>query len=286
MSRQLSVARFIVGLACTLALCFGIQAYAYYKLDWKTGKGESNYFSTLSRFQAAAQAPAEIAFAGSSITGRLPGREVGNVKIANLGSDGGPALDGLRMLSSGRVALPKWVVIESNTLYGGIDFGDSLALQNSQGLWFKAGSRFPLLGASARPSAMIYHKLLRRPKVLSSAPVSLQSSRVTTIGEITLTKKEQYRLEQYEQSVKLLLKNNVRIVMVIFPAGKMREREKKLVMHTVAKLTQSNEVKYVNLEEQIPRENLEFTDGVHLNPESAAKVLSSLIEYIKNEKTE
>lgn len=276
-----STTRLILGIAFSMLLCFCFQALFVYGLDWKTGKGESNYFSTLSRFQAAAEGPAKIAFAGSSITGRLPGREIGNVDIANLGSDGGPALDGLKLLSTGRVALPQWVVIETNTLYGGIGFQESLVLRNTQGQWFMVGSRITLLSASARPSAMLYQKLLRRPKVLTSDSFSIRATKLSLNDKIVFTKAEQERYEEYEKSVNMLLEKGVKVILMQFPAGRMRDKEKKLVDYTVSKLTETGKASYVNMEVQIPREKLAFTDGVHLNPESAAKVLSSVASYIR-----
>jgi hypothetical protein len=261
----------------------------YFGLDAGTGKGESNYFSTLSRFQAAAAPAAEIAFAGSSITGRIPGREAGNQNIANLGSDGGPALDGIRMLVQGRIARPQWLVIEANTLYGGVGFGDSLITRNAQGPWFDVGASMPLLGASARPSAMMYAFLLQRAKVKSGEAFTVKSQAVASIDLKIIEKfsfEEIKRFSAYRDSLILLRQQGVKLLFVNYPAGTMKEKEKTLMNRTVALLSNQLAIPYLDLAEQIPREELQFTDSVHLGPHSAARVMSTIeafcAEYEKN----
>jgi hypothetical protein len=274
-----SAIRFLLGVAVALLLCFGLQAVCYYGLGWKTGKGESNYFSTMSRFQAAAHPAADIAFAGSSITGRLPGREVGNEKIANLGSDGGPALDGMRMLVAGKIALPRWLVMETNTMYGGVGFGESLISRNGQGPWFLIGSRCPLLGASARPSAMLYSQLLRRPAVLLAEPVSLVTNVPENANVNDMTDLEKLRLQQYLTAIADLRSKGVQIILVKIPAGAMNDRERHLVSCSIAQIQKDRTIFYLDVDAQIPRDKLVFTDGVHMAPESAAKVLTSIVNF-------
>jgi hypothetical protein len=274
-----ATARFLLGVAVTLIICFSLQAFCYYYLDWRTGKGESNYFSTLGRFQAAARGPAEIAFAGSSITGRLPGREVGNESIANLGSDGGPALDGIRMLVSGKIPLPRCLVIETNTLYGGVGFGNSLMAGLEDSLWFEVGTNLSLLGASARPTSMLYSALLKRPKTLSGEvfPVRLSTP---AIFESAQSKHfhdgEKKRLDEYRQLLATLKKKNVGLLLVKYPAGNISEREIWLEEATVAILSNELGILYLNLASQIPRDQLQFTDSVHLGNYSAASMVSTI----------
>lgn len=277
-----ATARFILGLVMALAICFGLQAICYYVLDAGTGKGESNYFSTLSRFQAAAQGPAEIAFAGSSITGRMPGREVGNEHIANLGSDGGPPLDGIRMLVNRRIPQPRWLVVETNTLYGGVGFGESLIARNAASPWFSVGARLPLLAASARPTAMIYSALLRRQKILTGqafpiVPTEMSPSAIYDVKKFSPDELE--RLAEYQDGLRLLHQSGVKIALVNFPAGPMNEIEKLLTDNTILVLSQELRVPYLDLAKQIPRDDLHFSDSVHLAPESAARILESIEKF-------
>lgn len=221
-----STTRLILGIAFSMLLCFCFQALFVYGLDWKTGKGESNYFSTLSRFQAAAEGPAKIAFAGSSITGRLPGREIGNVDIANLGSDGGPALDGLKLLSTGRVALPQWVVIETNTLYGGIGFQRELGIAKYTRSMVHGWITDYIIECICKTKCDVISKLLRRPKVLTSDSFSIRATKLSLNDKIVFTKAEQERYEEYEKSVNMLLEKGVKVILMQFPAGRMRDKEK------------------------------------------------------------
>lgn len=278
--RQVSITnRLFLGVGFTLIVCFSLQALVVYGFGWKTGKGESNYFSTLGRFQAAAYPAAEIAFAGSSITGRLPGRETGNQRIANLGSDGGPALDGIRLLVAGKIALPEWLVIETNTMYGGVGFGESLISRNGQGPWFLIGSRFPLLGASARPSAMFYARLLRRSPVLKGESVPLVTSLQGDTSIKDVTDLEKLRLQEYLTAIADLRSKGVYIVLVKVPAGEMKDRDRRLVAWSISQIQQDQTIRYLDVDAQIPREQLVFTDGVHMAPESAAKVLASIVNF-------
>jgi hypothetical protein len=263
-------------------MCFSLQAFFRYALDMRTGKSESNYFSTMSRFQSGASPAAEIALAGSSITGRLPGRESGNQEIANLGSDGGPALDGIRLIVMGQIDAPKWLVIEANTLYGGVGFGETLIVKGAQGLWFDVGARLPLLGAAARPSGMLYAKMLRRENVLRGEAFDVKLNTLAT-EQVDLLKdfthEEKKRFDEYVSALTELEKRGVNFLIVTYPAGLMREREVFLMKNTIAELSKRFPISYLDLASQIPAEELQFTDTVHLNPESAARVLQT-IRYI------
>lgn len=285
MKQVSSVNRLILGISYALLLCFGLQALVIYGLGWKAGKGESNYFSTLSRFQAAAGSPAKIALTGSSITGRLPGREIGNMDIANLGSDGGPALDGIRMLVTGHIPLPQWLVVETNTLYGGVGYEQSLMARNAESPWFMIGARMPLLGASARPTSILYNALLRRPKILCGEPFEMDAPVSTTAEETTsiqLTAGENERLDAYLEGLRLLHASGVKILLIRYPAGDIAERDVLLEEKTIATLSKTVKLHYVNMQNSIPRSQLEFTDAVHLERKSAARLLETLRWYCKS----
>jgi hypothetical protein len=276
--------KLLCGILFSLVACFSLQAYFRYALDMGTGKNESNYFSTLSRFQSAASPAAEIAFAGSSITGRIPGRESGNEGIANLGSDGGPALDGIRLIASGQIEAPKWLVIEANTLYGGVGYAETLIVKGAQSFWFDVGTRFPLFGASSRPSAMLYAKMLRRPKVLDGDAFQVTSNIVEHGNGDRLedfTKEEKKRFDDYVSFLEVLQRKGVKFMIVTYPAGVMTERENLLMRHTISALANHFPLSYIDLETQIPREELQFTDSVHLGPQSAARVLQTIRSFCK-----
>jgi hypothetical protein len=287
-SQKSALKKFLEGITIALSLCFAAQACLYYLLNAGTGKGESNYFSTLSRFQAAAAPAAKIAFAGSSITGRIPGREAGNDKIANLGSDGGPALDGIRMLVDDSIASPRWLVIETNTLYGRVGYGETLISGCAKRPWFYVGASIPLLGASARPTAMLYSKLLNRPKVLTGEPFLVMPDVTADVeGKAVedFSEGEKMLFHDYVDGIEQLQKRGVKIVLVNYPAGEISEHEKILMEVTLFEFKKRFPVIYLNLAKQISRDSLHFTDSVHLGPESAARILSTIANFCENNTT-
>lgn len=93
--------RYPLILAITLALCFAAQSLALHLSGGRTAKSESNFFSSIGRIQAGAQGKPEVMVLGSSITGRLPDRTQGFHGWANMGCDGGSAVDALRAMDAG-----------------------------------------------------------------------------------------------------------------------------------------------------------------------------------------
>ena len=272
----------MTSLLLSVGVCFCIQAYFFYIRDAGTGKTESNYFSTFSRFQAGAKPAAEIALAGSSITGRLPGREIGNQDIANLGSDGGSAMDGLRLITEGRIDPPSWLVIEVNTLYRAVCVGETLIYQGAQSPWFGVGAKQPLLGASARPTGMLYAAILRRPKVLVADGFKVTANDIVLPVDSSLdkfTEGEKNTFDSYLSQLQRLQNQGVKIIIANYPAGEMTEREEFLMNTTLAELGKSIKFSYLDLRNQIPRQDLQFTDPIHLAPESAARVLQTIRNF-------
>jgi hypothetical protein len=279
-----SIKLFLLGLLLALCVCFGVQALFYFGFDSGTGKTESNYFSTMSRFQSASTSAAEIAFAGSSITGRLPGREAGNERIANLGSDGGNALDGMRSLAQGKIPTPQWLVIELNTLVGEVGIGDSLVSRGVQGPWFEVSARMPLLGASSRPSSMLYAQLLNRQKVLTGEPLEVTIDDLTAVDgktEEDFSERERRRIKDIVDAIEHLQQQGVKILLVNYPEEVVRDSNKIHKEATLGVLRKRLNVIYLDLGKQIPRNALQFTDSVHLGPESAARVLATITKTIR-----
>ena len=273
--------RLLTGALVSLSGCLGLQAIAFYLLNFGTGKSESNYFSTISRFQGAVAPGAEIAVAGSSIAGRFPGREVGNTAVANLGSDGGSPLDGIMLMSEGVVGRPRWLVVETNTLFNGVGYPDTPAVKGAHGTWFDVGGRIPLVGASARPSAMLYARLLARqwngpgePFPLSQSPGMVAAPPPSQSFEFTRGEAE--RLENLLQMLHSLRQSGVRILLVNYPAGKAPPRSQACVKAAVARISSELQVPFLDLEAQIPRDSLVFSDSVHLGADSASRVVDTL----------
>jgi hypothetical protein len=276
---------FAIKVALATLGCFGGQAVAFFGFQSGASKTESNYFSTMSRFQKAVAPGAEVAVVGSSISGRLPGREAGNSEVANLGSDGGSPLDGLTMLEERLVATPRWVVLEMNTVFSNVGFAETPAVAGTRGPWFKIGGRVPLLGAAARPSGMLYDGLLRRkrethatafplqnvPSAVAASPLELQ----------TLSEVKQQRLMQLGRSVLAAKKSGAKVLLVRYPAGPLTPLQREEMDTAIAWLHRETHSPYLDLQSQIPDSALTFTDSVHLGPKSAADLLATLCEAIR-----
>ena len=146
------------GFSGALLILIGVHTFFIFGTTDPTLKGESNYFSTLARLQTAADVKSpQIAFVGSSLTGRLPMASLDR-KAINLGCDGGSSLDSLLLLTSGSFSIPPVVVIEANVLES-----DSLSLHGiTQSAWFRCGRRFPLVSAAYRPSSLLFQRLKER----------------------------------------------------------------------------------------------------------------------------
>ena len=271
---------FLARIVATMLACFVVQSIVYFGFPKGTGKTESNYFTTVSRFQGAVTPGADIALVGSSISGRLPGRESGNTAIANLGSDGGSPLDGLILLNDGLVGRPKWLVMEINTVFSSLGYPETAAVAGSRGLWFKVGVHLPLLGASARPSGMLYGRLAGQSAGAFSAPFRLQSvtspvpSNEASIEEFTAL--ERMRIQDLSMALIKAKLAGIHILIVRYPAGPLTQNQVVSINAAVAQLHKDTGAPYLDLSSQIPRSDLIFTDNVHLGPESSARVLSTI----------
>jgi hypothetical protein len=211
----------------------------------------------------------------------MPGRESGNEDVANLGADGGSPLDGLELLEERLIAQPKCLVIETNTLFNQIGFQRVPVVAGVRGQWFRIGAELPLLGASARPSGMLYSRILNRNLQAKAEPfpVNLSPPHAGHGGEVSLdflSLPQLERLRSLEVGLKELKHRGVRLLFVNYPAGQMAAREQNLMLTAVRHLSLETGSDFLDLADQIDRAELTFTDSVHLGPESAARILKTL----------
>ena len=154
--------RYTLTLTIALALCFALQGLALRASGGRFNKSESNFFSSTGRIQAGTVGGPKIMALGSSITGRLPDRAQGFPGVANMGCDGGSAVDALRAMDQGILPIAPWIIIESNTLHLALTSEPTEISKAMRGQWFRAGMKFPCLSSYARPSAFFYSKLLAK----------------------------------------------------------------------------------------------------------------------------
>ncbi len=277
MSRRTSArGRFAGGLCGGLLACLAAQALWLATLG-PAGRAESNYFSSLLRLQAAARGQNRLCVVGSSITGRLPGREVGREGVANLGIDGGSMADGLKLLNAGVMRPAPLVIVETNTLQAALEQGPSRLTATAGGLWFRAGVHVPAIGAAARPSALLYERLLRRPAAVEGEPFMLESApKVLEPLGPRLEAAQQERLDDIIRHCVALREQGVKLCLVEYPAGPVRPEFAAIQGPAIATISGRAGVPFVDLSEALPRGELHFTDRVHLAPDSAARILTTL----------
>jgi len=265
------------GILTGLLLCFVLQGFVAFRLGWKTQKTESNYFSSLIRFQAAGGEAPPLTVVGSSITGRLPGRETGNHEVSNLGVDGGSARDGITMLLDGRMHAGAWVIVEVNSIERVVLDPPSSMLKAVGGPVFAAGVKLPVLSYSARPTGMLYGKLLNRQPAAADAahvfPLALTEPQPTAPFA---DERERQRMDELVTNINKLKQAGSRVLLVEYPSGPMGEKTRALTDRDTAYVAREAHVPFANLAKQIPRDQLTFSDPVHLNPTSARDVLASL----------
>jgi hypothetical protein len=267
-------------LMVTLAACFAAQSLALRAVGGRTVKSESNYFSSLGRIQAGAGGSPGVMLLGSSITGRLPDRAQGFGDFANMGCDGGSAVDALRAMDRNLLPMAPVLVIEGNTLLRALDPKPSEVGLAMEKPWFQAGLRVPAISAYARPSAFFYSILLAR-KIGGFGPsgegdgLKVDSRpRVLTVppaGELRTA--ERVLLDELVPLVKRLQERGCRPVFVWLPPG----REKGSAPPPwLAALVVETGSEWWDLGTEADPALVELTDGVHMAAPSAARTVTSL----------
>ena len=271
--------RYALTLALTLAACFTVQSFALRAVGGRTTKSESNYFSSLGRIQAGALGGPEVMLLGSSITGRLPDRANGFDGFANMGCDGGSALDALRAMDRGTLPSPPWVVIEANTLHLALAGRPSEVAAAMERPWFRAGLNFSGVSAYSRPSAFLYSRLLSGkiggygteggpPDLgVASVPALVKSATETPLAEA-----EEKLVREMVAILANLRSRGTRAVIVWLPPS----RRYPGVPEWLLELAFRAEIPFWDLGQEALPEAVSLTDGVHMSAPSAARTVITL----------
>ncbi len=268
-----------------LGACFGMQALALRAAGGKTAKSESNFFSSVARIQSGTRDQPDIMLLGSSITGRLPDRANGFTGFANLGCDGGSAVDALRAMDQGILPVAPLLVIEANTLGLAMDPKETEISQAMRSPWFQAGRKFSGISATARPAAFFYSRLLARKigtagspdgerVAVSTTPVLVPPPSVKMDGE-----REQKLIREVAAIIGRLEKRGAACRIVIMPPGVDAGGFQDQLAQSIAAEAQ---VPLWDLGKGIPKDKIQLTDGVHMASESAALTVRTLaVEFRK-----
>jgi len=275
---------YLAPLALTLAACFGIQSLTLHKVGGRMAKSESNFFSSLGRIQAGAHARADVMVLGSSITGRLPDRAQGFAGVANMGCDGGSAVDALRAMDQGILPTAPWIIIEANTLQLALDAKPTEIGIAMQQPWFKAGLKIPCVAAYARPAAFFYSKLLARKiggfeRASSDANLGATSRPkvITAVGDSSLAPGEVELIDKLCAVLGRLKTKGCQTMIVWLPPTR---RDASPPPTWILELARRSESPWWDLGQDAAPGTVTLTDGVHMAAPSAARTVVSLMKSI------
>jgi hypothetical protein len=271
---------YLVPFLLTLAACFGIQALGLRAMGGRTAKSESNYFSSLGRIQAGTVGEADVMLLGSSITGRLPDRSQGFEGFANMGCDGGSAVDALRAMDRGLLPVAPVLVIEANTLQLALQRKPSEVGVAMERPWFQAGMRVPAISSYARPSAFFYSLLLARkiggfgdPATDEDLQVTSRPVRLDGSGAEPLAGNERSLIDELVPLLHRLQQKGCRTVFVWLPPGREPGSP---TPPWIAALVAGSGSEWWDLGTEANRERVVLTDGVHMAAPTAARTVRSL----------
>lgn len=276
--------RYILIQFLTLSVCFFGQSSALRAVGGRTIKSESNFFSSVGRIQAAAHGECELMVLGSSIAGRLPDRAQGFAGTANMGCDGGSAVDALRAMDEGILPTAPILIVEANTLGLALNAESTEIAAAMRRPWFKVGLKVPALAAYSRPAAFFYSKLLARRTGsfkqagdddlgVSSRPVMIAGS----TGE-ALTARQRQLIQEVSGILGRLRAKGSEAKFVWLPPARANASA---APSWILELARQSAVPYWDLGQDVLPGTVILTDGVHMDSSSGARTMASLMKLLK-----
>jgi hypothetical protein len=277
---------YLVTVISGLVLCFGLQLAA---LQWSGGrftKNESNFYSSLGRIQAGATGKPELIFLGSSLTGRLPDRSHGFGGVANMGCDGGSAIDALRAMDNGLLPLAPDLIFELNTIERALDSEPSAIARGIAGPWFQVGRKIPVLGAYARPSGFFYSLLLAK-KIgsfdIEEGPPDLQiDSRPVSVPmpERDWDDDEEALIDEICGIVGRLRRRGCEVTFIWLPPARVDDSP--MISWKMA-IPAASGAKWWDIGQHADPALIEVTDGAHMAAPSAARTVRTVLKVFAPE---
>lgn len=258
----------------------GVQSLALKLSGGRTVKSESNFHSSLGRIQAGAQGRPEVMLLGSSITGRLPDRAQGYEGWANMGCDGGTAVDVLRAMQEGILPVAPTLVIEANTLHRALGETETEVADAMRSPWFAAGLRISPVASYARPAAFLYSPLLairtggfRDVETKQALGVSSRPQRVPDRPSPRLAAAEKRLAQELAKLVNGLREKGSEVVVVWLPPGRNHSPEPP---PWILEWCRRSSIPYWDLGQDANPDLIRLTDGIHMDAASAARTMRSL----------
>ncbi len=275
---------YLIIFTAVLGCCFGVQWLCLRAAGGRTVKSESNFFSSIGRIQAGARGEPQAMVLGSSITGRLPDRAQGFEGWANMGCDGGTAVDALRAMDEGVLPRAPLLVVEANTLHLALRQGEGEIARAMRGVWFDVGVRIPLLAAYARPAAFLYSPLLARktgaidePAALGGLGVSGAPPAVPGAQEVEWTPESRALVDELTSILRRLQSRGSEVVVVWMPPGR---RSGSPPPPWIVEFCHRAGVRHWDLGQEVPAGTVRLTDGIHMDASSAARTMNTLTEVL------
>ena len=198
-----------------------------------------------------------------------------------LGCDGGSAVVTLRAMDKGLLPAAPVLIIEANTLsYALEDRGREIAAAIGSD-WFKLGSRFPNVGATARPTAFAYSWLMARKESAATASgelaVSTKPMRLSAAEAPVLDAAASALVDELVGILGRLEAKGSRVILVMLPPG---VKAGGVQADLPRALACKSGLPWWDLNDGIAPGSVGFTDGLHLDAPSASKVLNALIRAV------
>jgi len=275
--------RYSIIITLSLVFCFVAHGFVMQR-SGGAAKGESNYFSSLGRLQSGARGNPEVMVLGSSITGRLPDRNHGFDGWANMGCDGGSAVDALRAMDAGILPAAPLLIIEANTLHmplePNVGIGDGL-----RETWFQLGIKIPSIASDARPASFLYSKLLAHKigsfetaDIDGDLGVGSRPELVTRNSSLELNPAQEALVEEVRSILERLQNKGSQAVIVWLPPARKGGDFRLALSREMARRSGSP---FWDLGQEAAPGTVQLTDGIHMAATSAARTMRSMREIRK-----
>lgn len=274
------MSRYPIALVLVLAACFGAQSLALRKTGGKTLKSESNYFSSMARLQTEARGNPRVLLLGSSMIARLSGHADPALRVGNIGCDGGSAVVTLRAMDRGELPTAPLLIVEANSLAFELEGRGHEIGAAIDSAMFRFGTRVPNFSATARPTAFAYSLLVASASdctltmgnakglSLPSAPAVLAPAAMPELDSRAAA-----LVEEIAAIFQRLETRGSKILLVMLPPGAPGNSAQTKIARGIAA---KSGVRWWDLNEGLPKDAVGYTDGLHLDPTSAQKVMETL----------
>ena len=201
-----------------------------------------------------------------------------------MGCDGGSAVITLRAMDRGDLRAAPLIVVEANSLAFELEHrGKEIAAEIGSD-WFKLGCKVPNLSATARPTAFAYSKLLarHRAEVRDGLPITTQPCRLAPSPVPELEPDASKLASELAGIFKRLEERGSKILLVMIPPGAKEGLMPGTVLGDLpVALASRSGVLWWDLTEGLPKDAVAYTDGLHLDAESAGKVMAQIMRGVE-----